>query len=300
MQWRLVRGSETLQLSDRNPFDVISVSGVGISNTRRLTERGPFQVGHRDVGVRWDARLITMALVSVSASKADADAARDALFSIVRPSDEPFTLVAVRDDGETRQIDVHAVNVVDAPISDNDRIGSMQRYVVQLEAPTPYWVSGTGYWYILGAVDPLVGGSSVNQTAGYQVPTEVPTITVETTGIDYESPLVYDGTADAFPLVTVFGPFSGVSIENLTNDTILTLPNLALLTSEYLLIDLAYNRKTVVDSAGDNQIAELATSSDLVTFRLAPGENNIRFTVGSGATSDTGLKMEYPINYIAL
>jgi hypothetical protein len=300
MQWSLVRDSDTLQLSDRNPFDVISVEGIGISNTRRLTEKGPFQVGHRDVGVRWDARLITMALVSNSASKADADAARDALFAIVRPSDESLTLVGVRDDAQTRQIAVHAINLVDAPHTPNDRIGSLQRYVLQLQAPFPYWTSGTGYWYILGADDPNVGGTGSGQTAGYQVPTEVPTITVESSGIDYAVPLAYDGTADTFPRITVYGPFSGVSIENLTNGTILTFPNIALSEGDWLDIDLAYNTKSVIDDTGANRIADLSTTSDLVTFRLAPGENEIRFTVGSGATGATGLKMDFPINYISL
>ena len=56
----------------------------------------------------------------------------------------------------------------------------------------------------------------------------------------------------------------------------------------------------VVDDGGANQIAELATTSDIVTWRLAPGDNDIRFTVGSGATEATGMKIVYRIDYVSL
>ena len=51
---------------------------------------------------------------------------------------------------------------------------------------------------------------------------------------------------------------------------------------------------------GSNQIAQLATTSDIVTWRLIPGLNNIRFTVGSAATAATGLKITYVVQYISL
>lgn len=301
MEWRLIRSGNTLELSDRKPFDVVSVDGIGLSPVRRLTERGPFEVGFRDVGYRYDARLLNMVLISHSTDRAAADAARDALFAQLRPSDEPLILRAVRDDGAIRQIDVHAARAVDAPVSEADRIWSMQRYALQMLAPFPYFYDPTpGFWLVLGAADPQQSGSDPNQTQGYQVPTSVPTITVESSGLDYVYPVEYAGSADSFPVITIYGPASGVVITNETTETTLSLPNLALADGEWIEMDLAYDAKTVVDDAGNNRIAELAISSDIATWRLAPGTNQVRITIGSGATAATGVKMVYVIQYISL
>lgn len=301
MQWRLIRDSATLELSDRAPYDVVSADNIGLGPVRRLTERGPFQVGVSDAGYRFDERIVNLVLVSMSDSKALADTARDDLFWFLRPADASFVLQCTRDDGALRQLDVHALNVVDAPDNESDRQSTFQRYALQLMAPFPFWYDPTsGFWLVLGAVDPEQSGSDGSQTNGYTVPTSVPTITVESSGIDYLFPVEYAGTADSFPLITVYGPASGIVIENETAGTVLSLPNLALSAGEYIEIDLAFDAKTVVDDTGANQIAELATTSDIVTWRLVPGTNSIRFTVGSGATEETGMKIVYRIQYISL
>lgn len=301
MQWRLIRDAETLELSDRSPYDVVSIDNIGLGPVRRLTERGPFQVGVSDTGFRFDERIINLVLVSNSTSKAAADGARDDLFWYLRPADDSFVLQCTRDDAALRQIDVHVLNIVDAPINEEDRMSGFQRYALQLMAAFPFWYDPEfGYWVVLGGVDPEQGGTNPNQTNGYQVPTSVPTITVESSGIDYLFPVEYAGTADSFPLITVYGPASGIVIENTTAGTVLSLPNLALAAGEYIEIDLAFGAKTVVDDSGANQIAEMATTSDIVTWRLVPGTNDVRFTVGSGATENTGMKIVYRIQYISL
>lgn len=301
MQWRLIRDSVTLELSDRAPFDVVSADGLGLGPVRRLTERVPFQVGVRDVGHRFDARLLNFVIVSNSDSKADADAARDGLFWQLRPGDDAITLQCTRDDSELRQLSVHAVNVVDAADNESDRIGAFQRYALQLMAAFPFWQHPTpGYWLVLGATDPESGGTDPNQTAGYEVPTEVPSITVESSGLDYVFPVEYAGTADTYPLITIYGPASGVVIENATIAAFLSLPALTIADGEYVEIDLSFDAKTVFADNGDNKIAELSTDSDIVSWRLVPGTNNVRFTVGSAATANTGLKVVYTINYVSL
>lgn len=301
MQWRLIRDGVTLELSDRTPFDVVSVDGIGLGPVRRLTERGPFQIGVRDVGYRFDERLLSLVLVSNSDSKADADAARDDLFWQLRPGDDAITLQCTRDDAELRQLLVHAVNVVDAADNQGERIGALQRYALQFMAAFPFWRHPTpGYWLVLGATDPESGGTDPTQTAGYEVPTEVPTITVESSGLDYVFPVQYSGTADSYPLITIYGPASGVVIENETAVTTLSLPALTIADGEYVEIDLSFDAKTVIDDGGGNQIAELSAGSDIVSWRLVPGTNSVRFTVGSAATANTGLKVVYTINYVSL
>lgn len=158
--WQAIVGGVTYNLSDRNPFDVVSVTGVGIAPARRLTQRGPMQHGETDIGFRLDPRNVNLVLAVKAASRAAADAARDTLTAIFKPrGSTPVQLRCTRDDGAVRQLDCYTVGLVDMPITDDERIGSFQRVGVQLVASDPIWYSldGTtqtvgmsGAWYLAG------------------------------------------------------------------------------------------------------------------------------------------------------
>lgn len=142
--WQVISGGTTYNLSDRNPFDVVAVSGVGLAPVRRLSQRGPLQHGETDLGYRLDARSINLVLAISAASLTAADTARDTLAALFGPlSDAPLALRCTRDDGEVRQIDCYAVGLVDAAVGGEDRIGVYQRVGVQLWAPDPLWYDPT-------------------------------------------------------------------------------------------------------------------------------------------------------------
>lgn len=136
-----IDGSVTLyNLSDRNPFKLLSITGIGNAEIRRLEERGPFQDGTTDVGYRVDPRTLTLVIQVYGSSASDADTQRDKLASIFSPiANAPIRLYVQRDDGTTRQIDTYAVSQVDMPAQLPDRILNSQRVMVQLRAPNPFW-----------------------------------------------------------------------------------------------------------------------------------------------------------------
>ncbi len=294
--WQLLKGSDTLELSDRNPFDVVTVQGVGIPPIRRLTERGPFQDGDSDLGFRLDARTINMVLVSTSATKALADTARNSLWAYLKPGANPLILRCTRDDDTVRQIDVHPQGMIDAAITEQDRIGGFQRYACQLRAALPVWYDPEGGSYS------AIGGASTG-SYGFTIPMTIDWVMVSGSTIGTTITIPYQGTWSVFPTITIYGPLAGVTVTNETTGEALDFPSLTLAAGEYIVIDLAYGAKTVTDDTGANRIDELSSDSDLATFHLTAdgdGNNVIHFDVAASADDDTGIKIDYAQHYIAL
>lgn len=297
--WQLLRGADTLALSDRSPFDVVTVQGVGIPPVRRLTERGPFQDGDTDIGFRLDARTINMVLVSTSDGKAAADTARDSLWEWFKPANTPFVLRCTRDDGTDRQIDVYPMGVIDAAITEQDRQWGFQRYAAQLRAPLPVWYDPTP-----GSYSAIGGGSTGSY--GFTIPMSIAWVMVSGSTIGTTITIPYQGTWSVFPTITLYGPLAGVTVTNETTGEVLDFPSLTLSAGEWIEIDLSYGAKTITDDTGANQIDKLSSDSDLATFHLAAhpdapaGDNVIHFDVAASATNDTGIKIDYAQHYIAL
>lgn len=293
--WQAVVNGETFELSDRNPFDVISVTGVGIAPTRRLTQRGPLQHGETDIGFRLDPRNVSLVLAIVGVDRAAADTARGTLAYIfgARQS-EPVLLRCTRDDGSVRQLDCRAVGIVDTPITDEERIWNFQRVGVQLMASDPNWY------------DPQTNLPSVlRNTGAWTVPLEVPLDIDATTEIDTPEVIYYNGTFDEYPILYLYGAMQDPVIENETTGDVLDLTGATIADGDWYEIDLRYGYKTVVDNDGVNKIAELTATSDLATFRLASiletsdGVNIVHFTA-SGAGVNTRFVVQYRNRFVSL
>lgn len=297
--WSLVSGTEELALSGRAPFDLVSISGIGTPPIRRLTARAPFQDGDTDLGFRLDARMINLVAYFNASSKALADTCRAQLYEFIKPLNGAINLRCVRDDGETRQLDVHPVGVIDMPVSDTDRIFGAQKVAIQLRAAEPVWYDPQlMYWA-------AVGGAATG-ASGFTVPVAVPWLQTPNTFIEVQTELGYAGSWASYPIVTITGPGTGISLANLTTGHVLDFPALALAGGETVTIDLRYGHKSVVDQLGDNIIAELSDDSDLAEWQLAPapaasgGNNLLLFTVDADATAATGVQMSYYNRYIGL
>jgi hypothetical protein len=296
--WSVIYDNEELRLTGRGPFDHVSVQGIGVPPVRRLTERSPFQDGDTDVGFRLDPRTINIVLISTAASLAQADAQRDTLFNYFKPLANQLALRCVRDDGTLRQIDCALLGMLDAPVSDQERIGGYQRYAVQLRAAEPIWYDPQiHYWAALG-------GSSTG-LKGFSVPVAVPWIQSTLTVIDTNIAFAYAGSWSSYPIIKLFGPANGVKIENLTTQDVLNFPALTLTAGHWIEVDLRYGHKSVVDDLGANRIGELSSDSDLATWHLAPfpdapgGENVIHFKVNASATDATGVQIAYYDRFVA-
>lgn len=297
--WSILYGNDEVNISDRNPYDLVSISGIGTAPLRQLEERSPFQDGSSSVGFRLDPRIINMVLFMNSTSKAGADNQRDILYEYFKGLPLPLKLKCVKDNGSTRLIDCYTSGMVDAPFDDQNRVGASQRFAIQLKALNPIWYDPTPLaWGILG-------GSSTG-ASGFSIPMDIPFVQTPNTFIDATLSLSYSGSWYEYPVITIFGPGMNFKITNNTTGDILNFPSLVLASGEYVEVDLRYGAKSVVDDTGTNVISELSDDSDLVTWRLAPapiassGANSISFSVTSDATEETGIRINYYNRYTAL
>lgn len=291
-QWDVILGNNTLPLTGRAPLDLVAIQGIGSAPARRLVERGPFQDGDTDVGFRVDARTISLVLFFNAPTAALADTYRDLVYSYFRGTSIPLKLRCTRDDGAVRQIDCYVSGTVEAPNDDQSRVGYSQKVGVQLRAPDPVWYDPDG------ASLALLGGSSTG-ASGFVVPAAVNMVQAAQTYITRSFALTYPGTWAEYPVITVYGPATNVTITNQTTGDMLDFPSLVLTGGQWLQIDLRYGQKSVVDHAGVNQIAKLSSDSDLATWRLAAapeavdGINTILFEVASSANNSTGVTFQY-------
>lgn len=297
--WSILYGNDEVNISDRNPYDLVSISGIGTAPLRQLEERSPFQDGSSSVGFRLDPRIINLVLFMNSSSRAEADNNRTALYEYFKGLPLPLKLKCIKDNGDTRLIDCYTSGMVDAPLDEQNRVGASQRFAIQLKALNPIWYDQTPLaWGILG-------GSSTG-ASGFSIPMEVPFVQAPNTFIDATVSLSYSGSWYEYPVITIFGPGTNFTVTNLTTGDILDFPTLVLTSGEYVQIDLRYGAKSVVDDTGANVIGELSSDSDLSTWRLVPspiassGANSINFSVASDATEETGVRINYYNRYTAL
>jgi hypothetical protein len=142
--WQAIVDGTTYELSDSNPFKLLSATGIGNAPVRRLEERGPLQDGVTDIGYRLDPRIINLEIAVRSTSLSTADTNRDTLSRIFSPvGGRKVQLKVTRDDSSVRQIDCYTVGMLDMPAEMGQRVLAFQRVGVQLKAPNPVWYDPT-------------------------------------------------------------------------------------------------------------------------------------------------------------
>lgn len=118
----------------------------------------------------------------------------------------------------------------------------------------------------------------------------------------------YEGTWDAFPTISVTGPWDNFTITN--GATLETLDfGYNINSGETVVFDLAYGTKSVTNQNGTNLIGSLSTDSDLATFHLTPdaevttgladGINPMTVT-GTNLDENSTLILEWYTRYIGL
>ena len=283
----IVRGSDTLDLSDLTHYAVLETDGFGMAPLHRITERGPLQHGVSDRGYRLDPRLIQMVINLRATDWAGQYSRRQELLDFLSPTDV-ISLRHTQPDGTVRQIDCYCT---DGPLfATKDRLGhQFQRAAVRLHCPDPAWYDPDRQSvYIAGSA----GGT------GFAFPMAVPW-TLGGSSVDATLALDYTGTWIEYPEIVILGAIADPKIEHLDTGDVLDFDGLTLAAGDYYTIDLRYGYKTVTNQAGVNKISDLTAESDLATWALNPGINNLRF---SGATADenSAIILRYYLRYLGV
>ena len=252
--------------------------GFGLAPLHRITQRGPMQQGDTDVDFRLDPRILQLPVVAVGMSTDDYYAARGRLLEVFSPTNGGGTLT-VTTSTWSRSIDV---KVLGGMSFDTDpKVGYELRTVIQLRADDPTWYD---------AVPHVVAGSA--GIAG--TPTAYPVVyprTYGTANINATTTYTYDGTWQAYPVITALGPITGLVITITTTGSIGA--------GRTYTYDLRYGRKTVYDDLGVNQIATVSASSNLATWAIIVGTNSISITASS-SSAPAAVAITYNTRFIGI
>lgn len=293
----IVNNNNEYNLSDYGVegFTHLMNQGFGMAPVKRYTESGPLQQGSTDIGFRLQERIISFVFAINGEDEMDYYNKRRKLLNIFKPkfTNDPIKLRVTFPDGTVRQIDTHYVDGIS--FDSGDKSVWYHKVPVKLIAPDPTWYNP------VGTTVPF----NVSGTAGFTVPMSVPT-SVGTSTLNTVQAVVYSGTWDTYPLITVFGPVTDLVITNVTTGDKLDFTGYTLNAGQILTIDTRYGYKTVRRENGSNQISQLTTDSDLVTFRLIAPEDDASFAVnniqvtGTGINTATNIVLQYNERYIGL
>ncbi|MFJ1648018.1 phage distal tail protein [Streptomyces sp. NPDC088258] len=206
---------------------------------------------------------------------------RRALIRSLNPKRGTGTLTVTQPDGASRSI---GVLYTDGMEGDESLDAAGTRWcmtVLTFAAPSPYWLAGevTTEWRnaasgtFLPLLPVVVGDSQV-----------LGATTVDNSGDD-----------QAYPVWTIKGPATSVTLTNQTTGQILVLTR-TITGADTIVIDTRERRQTVLLNGTTNLWPNLSTASTL--WSLDPDINRLSLTV-AGSTSATSVRMTHQLRYLA-
>jgi hypothetical protein len=301
--------------------------GLGTSQVRRLSQRGPGQQGDTDLGFAQEPRFINLGWIQQGQKAASLWELRRHLLGVFRPrTNDPVILTFTFPGNIQRAAGVYLEGELDH--KSGDRMdGRTQRVLTVLKASDPRLydprqqrvslnlITSTSGWEIDHPTAPtgqgwLIGsGLVVGNPDGWPIGQSAGDLTLT---IFYAN-----GALDAdieLPVIRLFGPAASPTISNLTTDEHIPLTDnggLSIGAGQFVEIDLAYGRKTIKDQDGVAVDQYLDPDNDLATWHLSyntellasggrsDGNNVIRVTA-DGVSSVTRLEVIYYDRYIGV
>jgi phage-related protein len=104
-----------------------------------------------------------------------------------------------------------------------------------------------------------------------------------------------DGDDDAFPVWTITGPATSISLTNVTTGEVLVLTR-TITVGDTIVIDTRERQQTALLNGTTNLWGDISDASTL--WPLEPGINDLTLTV-TGSTSNTRVRMTYQPRYLA-
>jgi len=280
--------STTYEMYNGAPFWVVSMTGVGIGPVSRLESKGAQQNGSTDVGYLLENRLLNIEMFINGVSKIATEGHRDTLAAILRPRNTPVKWKVTRNDGAIRQIDGYLVGMADMPAIRGQSFGGGQTVIVQLKCNNPSWydpeLQNIPFFIAPGGIE------------GWQFPLLFPWNQEAGNIIDQTITVDYAGSAPTYPEIVLTGPGDDPVIRNLDTGEVLefegTIPS-----GDAWTVTITEDSADVTNEAGDSVLEYLTEDSDLGTFHLEPGSNDIQVQILTGATVETSASLRYYKRY---
>lgn len=111
------------------------------------------------------------------------------------------------------------------------------------------------------------------------------------------TPVINYGPAEAYPLTTFYGPGQIFQLRNYTTDDVIYFSNLTLIDGEVATLDLSPGNVSFTSNLRGNLISYVASGSNLSTWALYPGSNNISSFMGGTTGANTAIYMQNSTSY---
>lgn len=264
---------------------VLSFAGTGMPDIEYVTQRGPFQHGEsvRDFFLR--PRVVEYHIRQQACSRDQFWTLRNTLLYLLSPGRGlNATLTKHLPDGRQRAL---SVNIQSGPQFQGRKADQWDEWAID---EILRFVAFNPVYY-----DPTQHAVSFNALGGLTFPITFPIVFAASGG---DATIAYGGTWIEYPTFRITGPLSAISIYNATTNERLGL-TYAILAGRTVTIDLTYGVKTVTLDDGTNLIGYLTPSSDLGTFHLQPGDNDISVT-GTGFGVGSAVELDYYERFIGI
>lgn len=273
---------------------VISEEGLGMPEINYITQRGPYQHGETLQDFFLRPRVLQYIIRHQYKCRKDYWAGRAQLIDILKPNrgvagvPAPGVLRRVLPNGDTRQLDC----IIQSGPAFAPRDPKVWDEVAYTEALR--FIAYNPLWY-----DPLDKFATLLFTANANTfPMTFP-VTFNG-GYSRVTSFTYYGEWEEYPLIILDGPMTMATIINqTTGSTIRFIYPIA--DTSRVVIDLRFGRKTAVLDDTIDVIGGITADSDITTFRLVPGNNDI-FARAEGASANfaTFITLQWNNRYLGI
>lgn len=264
----IVFDNTTYTLTDGLKGFGIPATMVRIQNA--ATDGGIFR--HTKRGIR----EVDLPIVTYGGDRATTETALRRLSNALQNTSGPATLTATYANGDVYTLQVYYAGGGETVFGETGH-SAFAKWVVTLQAPTPFWTSTAAQSVTLGTGS--VGRGMLPKLSSLRL---TATSVVGTVNINNTS-----GDVVSYPIWTIYGPFNaGVQVLNSANVGFTY--NAAIPAGDFIKID-SYNN-TVVNSAGSNMYANLGAAPKF--FTVPPGSSAVQIS-GTGATSASTVTVTY-------
>lgn len=260
---------QSIDLGDKPPFILSKIDGLGDVGASVQTQKAPFQDGSTYIDSVLEERFISMEISILAPSQSELSNTRQFFSSVFNPKLGEGKLTYIFGN-EIKEIAAVPEHVPVLPSGADNRVRNIQRAMVSLKCPNPYWTTED-------IVDQLVVWEG-----GLEFPLQLPTEFARQSESKAKI-LLNEGDVETPVFITFNGPAtSPIKVMNKTTGEFIEV-NQSLLTNEKLEINTAFGQKRVtkVLADGTRQNAFHFITMDSTFFNLLPANNLIDYSTGT-------------------
>jgi hypothetical protein len=256
----------------------LGVTGRFMPPINRVEDRLFGQAGARLRAVRVDAREVNLPLTVIGTNELAVRAKLRALIRTLNPQRGDGRLRVTAVDGTVRELTCRYSDGMEGRESRSDTGAVFQRAVLVLRAADPYWydTDQQSQTYRAGQA----GMFFASPFFGLRLSSE---------SVFGSQVVANDGDVETWPVWTVHGPCTSITLSNDTTGETISLP-ITLTATQTVTIDTRPFRKTVRRDDGTNLYGSLSATSSL--WALPLGDSTVTISL-PGATADSYVTLNY-------